>query len=131
MLFSKLINQKQVTVDLPYGVYTFDENGATGKTYLKKLLEEDSKFNNDILALDIRDVDIEVRLQEVVDRKTDPTLIIIDRYGVNAEVLKYYVGLINAKNKVILLDAKSTSEVPRGTSVCQIELVPGGIRVYN
>lgn len=131
MFFSERIMLKQIDIDLSCGVYTFDSLGATGKTYLKKLLKYESDYNTDILAVSVEERDIEVKLEEVVNGITNPRLIMIDRYGVNAAVLKHYVTAIDVTDKVILLDAKDSCDVPRGVLRCQIELTPQGINIFR
>lgn len=118
-----------IKVELENGVYVFDGDSSTGKTYLCNLLKEKCCYGEPVTGYSYDDyllnVDIGTRL---IPNKYK--VIMLDRYdmfhGVGEDLIKAC-----AKNAVVLIDSKTPLNFKVDYDSCGIELTKDLIRVVE
>lgn len=94
----------QLDLNLENGVYVFDSEASTGKTYLLSLIQN-SVSTPEYMGITYRDViKLEVDLPRLVE-KNNPVLLVIDRYDMYAGKYDTYIKEW-AKRMIVLVDAK-------------------------
>lgn len=120
-----------VVIDLEPGVYWFDTESATGKTYLYRTLQKVVSFG-DTVAYSYYDyeagVDLAYRLRNCKD---SIKVLILDRYDM---YFNEYIDLIEelGDHCIILIDTKNPNGLEFGhDGVCFIQLEENKIYVYR
>lgn len=117
----------EVIVNLDNGIYVFDNESATGKTRLCKLLREYQAYGEKVASYTYNDKLIGVPITEIlVPNKYE--VILLDRYDLYEG---YGKELINkcAENTIILVDCKDKFTVTNEEDWCTIKLQPDKIEV--
>ena len=111
-------SDRDIRIDLDVGVYMFDNESATGKTFLYKMLNN-LVSRKDIVCLTYSTSKYISNLYDIVSDKTK--LILLDRYDMYSE--KYQDTIREYSNKaVILLDCKVFAQLNDIAQMCFIEL---------
>lgn len=118
----------KIKINLENGIYVFDNESATGKTRLCKLLKEYQAYGEAVASYTYNDKLLGRSISEIfIPDKYK--VILLDRYDL-------YEGegreLINecAKNTIILVDCKDKFTVTNEEDWCSIDMTSNKIEVY-
>ena len=117
-----------ITIDLPNGLYVFDNTSATGKTRLYKELVKLKAYGDNVAAYTYNDKLLGHLIEDVLNSGAD--IILLDRYdmycgdGINLiESIK--------DDTVILMDCKIIPETLPDYEDCFIEMTRDSIEVFQ
>ena len=117
----------EIVINLDKGIYVFDNESATGKTRLCKILREYQAYGERVASYTYNDKLLGIPIEEIlVPEKYE--VILLDRYDLYEG---YGKELINkcAKNTIVLVDCKDKFTVTNEEDWCSIELKPHKIEV--
>ena len=118
-----------ISIDLPNGVYEFNEDSATGKTRLCKELKELQRLGESVIGYTYGDDRLGINLIEVFN-KIHPKVLVLDRYDMyngtfNNEIVKW------SADTIILVDCKGDLQVDCEVDWCTIEMTADKIEVVS
>ena len=123
------VNQEynpNVNILLNNGIYVFDAESATGKTWLCKQLKKLKAYGEPVDAITYNDLLTRVRLENVV--KPQNKVIMLDRYDMYREA--GYELINNCETtSIVLIDCKSGFNGSRDTEMCFIDISENNIEV--
>ena len=117
-----------IDIELDNGVYVYGNEGASGKTYLAKLLKRYRELGEPVAACDYSDFCNGVSLDEML--ANGYKLVAIDRYDMysskelNSIIEKY------RKDSIILVDCKVDANLPYFDDIALLDRDIQYIRVY-
>lgn len=114
-----------INIDLDKGVYIFDSESATGKTYLCKQLKKLQAYGEPVISFTYDDILRRTNLNDI-DKQYE--VIMLDRYDLYREEGQ---GLINKfkDESIILVDCKIGYIDNIDSEICYIELTDNNIEV--
>lgn len=117
----------KIMINLENGIYVFDNESATGKTRLCKLLREYQAYGEKVASYTYNDKLLGVPISEILE-PSKYKVILLDRYDLYEG---YGKELINkcAKEAIILVDCKDKFTVTNEEDWCSIDLKPDRIEV--
>ena len=102
------------------GIYIFHNEGSTGKSCLKRMIDKCNSFGAPVSAFSYED---SVKGLKPIDIcKLSDKIVMFDRYGMYANKYNDEVCLF-AKHTTVLIDAKSPAYVPADYQVCVLNMV--------
>lgn len=118
-----------IRIDLPNGVYEFNEDSATGKTRLCKELKELQRLGESVIGYTYGDDRLGINLIEVFN-KIRPKVLVLDRYNMyngtfNNEIVKW------SADTIILVDCKGDLQIDCKADWCTIEMTADKIEVVS
>lgn len=117
----------KIVIDLENGIYVFDNESATGKTRLCKLLREYQAYGENVASYTYNDKLLGMSVDEILIPEKYK-VVLLDRYdlyeGDGKELINKY-----AKEMIILVDCKDKFSVTNEEDWCSIELYPDKIEV--
>lgn len=117
-----------VNIDLSNGVYALDDDGATGKSYLYKLLLAYSRINQKVLALSYN-ADWGVNDYVKVLDRNKYQLVIMDRYDMYCSVEISRVLYSMEEEVIVLVDVKDWNKLSFCPNMAEVDLEVGRINV--
>lgn len=117
----------KVNINLKNGVYAFDSESATGKTFLYKLLTSYKQLNDNVITISYNNVDA-----DIIDMLSGSAnkIILADRYDLYCENDLSLALFSAGKSNIVLLDIKEWNRLPICPAMADIELQDGGIYIY-
>lgn len=125
------LDKYSVTIDIKLepGIYVFDNQSATGKTRLAKLLSEYHAYKEPVVSYTYNDKLKGISLADYL-KDNEPKVILLDRYdlynGDYAETIMEY-----SNESVILIDCKSEVKNIADDDWCTIEMTQNKIEVVQ
>lgn len=122
-------------INLPNGIYQFDFNSGTGKTFLKHRLQELRRLGEPVRGLDCYDIN-DGLLDNIIKSGEfwGLAVLLLDRFDMYPDNFSetYKDSLIKlSKSCIILIDVKSNESLGSATIV-RVKLTDGGgIEVYE
>lgn len=117
-----------IDIDLSNGVYALDDDGATGKSYLYKLLLAYSRINQKVLALSYN-ANWNVNNYVKVLNQNKYQLVILDRYDMYCSVEISKVLYAMEEDVVVLVDVKDWNKLSFCPNMAEVDLEVGRINV--
>lgn len=117
----------EIIIDLENGIYLFDNESATGKTRLCKLLREYQVYGEKVASYTFNDKLLGIPIHEILvpDKYK---VIMLDRYDLYEGYGKELINVC-AENTIILIDCKDKFTVTNEEDLCSIKLEPSKIEV--
>jgi hypothetical protein len=117
----------KIDIQLNNGVYIFDNESATGKTRLAKLLLEYQSYGQPVSSYTFSDISLGRPIEAALDSDKFK-VIMLDRYDMYNGVGKKLIDKCR-KNSIILIDCKHNFDVTDVDDWCYIEMTPTIIEV--
>ena len=117
----------KIMINLENGIYVFDNESATGKTRLCKLLREYQAYGEKVASYTYNDKLLGVPINEVLE-PTKYKVIMLDRYDLYEGYGKEFINKC-ASDAIILVDCKDKFTVTNEEDWCSIDLKPDRIEV--
>lgn len=118
-----------VEIRLGVGLYQFNSQSSTGKTWLYNCLKDFSLAGENVVAYTYNDYLQNVSLLHLLKNKS-PEVVLIDRYDMYLGEFKDLI-LELSKTAIVLVDCKQMLPFGRFDNVCGIVLEDGKIEVYG
>lgn len=117
----------ELVFNMENGLYIFDNQSATGKTRLCKVIRDYQKYGEPLASYTYDDYLLGMKIEDVLVPKKYK-VIMLDRYdmyeGVGADLIKEC-----AKDSIVLIDCKWNFTVSNEDETCFIEMGPYRIEV--
>lgn len=119
--------QVEINVKLETGVYEFNDESATGKTRLCKVLREMQLIGEPVIGYTYDDYQLQVDLTQLV-KKIHPQVILLDRYDMyngayDREIVEW------SQYTIVLVDCKGRLLISKPSRICYIEMTKDNIEV--
>ena len=118
---------REISIDLDTGVYVFDDESSTGKTFLSKCLKEYSLNDTSIDSYTYQDLKKGVTLPKYIGNRRVRYLM-LDRYDLYVGIFTEYIRELS-KNCTIMIDCKGDMDI--SYLDCGIEFTKGKIEVFD
>jgi len=118
-MYKKLDFNPKISISLNSGIYVFDRESATGKTWLCNSLKELSSYGEPVDAYTYADFCKGLKLENIL-KPHKYEVVLLDRYDLYKDLShkKLFEDCFN--NTVVLVDCKSPFNVFRDSHWCEI-----------
>lgn len=117
-----------VEIDLDNGVYTFDGDSATGKTFLLKTLIEYLLDKKPVIGFTYTDFIKGISLDDIFSKK-HYDVVMFDRYDMYFNQFEDLIEKLG-KESIVLIDSKEVPDFKEEPKACLIFLEKGKIQVF-